>query len=115
MGTALKSIDKVDDYTVKMTLNSPDAPFVSNLAMDFASILSAEYADKMAAAGTMEVVDTDPIGTGPFVFKSYKKDSFIRYEAHDDYWEGRPKIDKLGPVDNYLAAIMPAAKFQLAI
>jgi len=95
MGTALSSIEKVDDYTVKMTLNSPDAPFVSNLAMDFASIMSAEYADKMAAAGTMEVVDTDPIGTGPFVFKSYQKDSFIRYEAFDDYWEGRPKIDKL--------------------
>ncbi len=95
MGTALNSIEKIDDYTVKMTLNAPDAPFVSNLAMDFASILSAEYADKMAAAGTMEAVDNDPIGTGPFVFKSYKKDAVIRYEAFDDYWEGRPKIDKL--------------------
>jgi dipeptide transport system substrate-binding protein len=95
MGAALNSIEKVDDYTVKISLNSPDAPFVSNLAMDFASILSAEYADKMAAAGTMETVDTAPIGTGPFVFKSYKKDAVIRYEAHADYWEGAPKIDKL--------------------
>ena len=95
MAAALKSIDKVDDYTIKITLNSPDAPFVSNLAMDFASILSAEYADKMAAAGKMETVDTDPIGTGPFVFDSYKKDAFVRFTAFDDYWEGRPKIDKL--------------------
>jgi len=95
MGAALNAIEKIDDYTVKITLNSPDAPFVSNLAMDFASILSAEYTDVMAAAGTMETVDTAPIGTGPFVFKSYKKDAVIRYEAHDDYWEGRPKIDKL--------------------
>ncbi|NQV45360.1 MAG: ABC transporter substrate-binding protein [Rhodospirillales bacterium] len=95
MGTALNSIEKIDDYTVKMTLNSPDAPFVSNLAMDFASILSAEYADKMAAAGTMEMVDTDPIGTGPFEFVSYKKDAFVRFKAFDQYWEGRPKIDKL--------------------
>lgn len=95
MAAALSSIEKVDDHTVKITLTAPDAPFVSNLAMDFASILSAEYADKMAAAGTMETVDTAPIGTGPFVFKSYKKDAAIRYVAHDDYWEGRPKIDKL--------------------
>ena len=65
MEGALKSIEKIDDYTVKITLNAPDAPFVSNLAMDFASILSAEYADKMAAAGKKETVDTDPIGNRP--------------------------------------------------
>ncbi len=108
MGPALSSIEKVDDYTVKITLNAPDAPFVSNLAMDFASILSAEYADKMAAAGTMETVDTAPIGTGPFVFKSYKKDAAIRYEAHDDYWEGRPKIDKLV----FAITVDPSVRYQ---
>ena len=32
----LKSIDKVDDYTVKITLNEPNAPFLADLAMDFA-------------------------------------------------------------------------------
>jgi dipeptide transport system substrate-binding protein len=94
MGTALASIDKIDDYTVKINLNSPDAPFVSNLAMDFASIMSAEYADKMAS-GDKERVDNDPIGTGPFEFVSYKKDAFVRFKAFDQYWEGRPKIDKL--------------------
>ncbi len=95
MGVALKSIDKIDDYTVRFTLNAPDAPFISNLAMDFASVLSAEYADKMAAAGTMETVDNAPIGTGPFEFVSYKKDSVIRFKGFKDYWEGAPKIDKL--------------------
>lgn len=94
MGKALASIDKIDDYTVKITLNSPDAPFISNMAMDFASIMSAEYADKMAS-GDKERVDNDPIGTGPFQFVSYKKDAFVRFKAFDQYWEGRPKIDKL--------------------
>ena len=93
---------------MKITLNAPDAPFVSNLAMDFASILSAEYADKMAAAGTKETVDTDPIGTGPFEFVSYKKDAFIRYKAFDDYWEGRPKIDKLV----YAITVDPSVRYQ---
>ena len=95
MGKALKSIEKIDDYTVRFTLNEPDAPFISNLAMDFASILSAEYADKMAAAGKKETVDTAPIGTGPFEFVSYKKDAVVRFKAFDKYWEGKPKIDKL--------------------
>src|SRR6202012_1638161 len=41
----LKSIDKVDDYTVKFTLSKPNAPMLANLGMDFATIQSAEYAD----------------------------------------------------------------------
>ena len=34
--------------------------------MDFASIMSAEYADQMLKAGTPEKFDLDPVGTGPF-------------------------------------------------
>ena len=52
MPKLLKSIEAVDDYTVKFTLNEPEAPFLANLGMDFASIQSAEYADQMAKAGT---------------------------------------------------------------
>ena len=64
MPKLLNSIDKVDDYTVKFTLNEANAPFLANMAMDFATILSAEYADKMMKAGTPEKVDQEPIGTG---------------------------------------------------
>jgi dipeptide transport system substrate-binding protein len=95
MANILKSIEKVDDHTVRFTLNFPEAPFVSNLAMDFASIMSAEYADTMAEAGSKEVVDNEPIGTGPFEFVSYQKDAVIRYEAFGAYWEGKPAADKL--------------------
>ena len=92
----IASIEKVDDYTVKIMLNRPEAPFVSNMAMDFASILSAEYADAMMAAGTPEMVNQAPIGTGAFAFVAYQKDAVIRYRAHDGYWrEGQPKVDNL--------------------
>jgi dipeptide transport system substrate-binding protein len=68
---------------------------MADMAMDFASILSAEYADKMMAAKTPDVVDKEPIGTGPFQFVSYQKDAVIRYKAFDQHWNGRPKIDNL--------------------
>ena len=84
------SIEKVDDYTVKFVLNHPEAPFVSNMAMDFASILSAEYADAMMAAGTPEMLNQAPIGTGAFEFVAYQKDAVIRYQAHDEYWRDGP-------------------------
>ncbi|QLB13883.1 peptide transporter [Bisgaardia hudsonensis] len=91
----LKSVEKVDDYTVKILLNKRDATFLSSLGMDFISIYSAEYADTMLKKGTPENVDTSPIGTGPFVFSGYQLDQKIRFLANKDYWKGKADIDRL--------------------
>ena len=95
MPDILKSVERVDDYTVKFTLNHPEAPFLANLAMPFTSIMSKEYADAMMKAGTPEKIDLNPVGTGPFTLESYEKDAVIRYAAAPDYWAGKPKLDKL--------------------
>ena len=96
MPDLVKSVEKIDDYTVKFVLASPEAPFVANLAMDFASIQSAEYGDAMMEAGTPEMLNQNPIGTGPFQFVDYQKDAVIRYEKNPEYWkEGLPKVDNL--------------------
>ena len=95
MPDLIKSVEKVDDYTVKFVLNRPEAPMIANLAMDFASIESKEYADKLAADGKMEMLNQQPIGTGPFKFQAYQKDAVIRYQAHDSYWDGKAAIDTL--------------------
>jgi dipeptide transport system substrate-binding protein len=89
------SVEKLDDYTVRFNLKRPEAAFLADMAMDFASILSREYFEAMAKKGTPEVADDAPIGTGPFEFVSYQKDSVIRYKAFNDYWGGRPRVDAL--------------------
>ncbi|MDQ0467378.1 ABC transporter substrate-binding protein [Labrys wisconsinensis] len=95
MPKLLKSIDKVDDYTVKVTLTEANAPILANFAMDFATIESAEYADYLLKAGTPEKFDQEPVGTGPFQFTSYQKDAVIRYKAFPEYWGGKAKLDGL--------------------
>jgi len=95
MPDLLKEVVKVDDHTVKFVLNRPEAPMIANLAMDFASIHSAEYADKMAAEGTLDKFDQNPVGTGPFQMVAYQKDAFIRYKAHPYYFRGKAAIDDL--------------------
>jgi len=95
MPKLLKSVDKVDDYTVKIVLNAPEAPFLSNLAMQFAGVQSKEYAIAMLKAGTPEKIDQDPLGTGPFQLVQYQKDAIIRYKANPQYWAGKAKIDNL--------------------
>jgi dipeptide transport system substrate-binding protein len=95
MGSLINKIEKVDDYTVRFVLNRPDAPFIANLGMEFASIQSAQYADALLKAGTPEKMDSEPIGTGPFEFVSYQKDARIQYKAFKGYWGAKPKIDRL--------------------
>jgi dipeptide transport system substrate-binding protein len=95
MPDLLESIEKgADDLTVVMKLKEPNAPILGNLAMDFATIQSAEYADYLMKKGTPEQFDQIPVGTGSFQFVDYQKDAVIRFKAFDG-WAGKPKIDDL--------------------
>ncbi len=96
MDKVVQQIKKIDDYTIEIILSRNEAPFLTNLAMDFASILSKEYAEfALKTKSDLTLINTHPIGTGPFVFKSYQKDTTIRYEANATYFRGKPKIDNL--------------------
>ncbi len=92
----IAKVDKTGPLTVVFTLNSVDAAFIQNLAMSFASILSAEYADHLLAKGRPSDINQKPIGTGPFVFQRYQKDSQIRYKGNPAYWAPEQvKLDNL--------------------
>ncbi|MEW9808569.1 ABC transporter substrate-binding protein [Mesorhizobium marinum] len=95
MPDLLDKVEKVDDMTVKFTLKRKEAPFLANVAMPFASILSKEYADKLQADGKMNQMNQQPLGTGPFQFVAYQQDAVIRYKANPEYWGGKQKIDDL--------------------
>jgi dipeptide transport system substrate-binding protein len=103
MPDLIKSIEKVDDMTVKFVLNRPEAPFIANMGMQLGSIQSKEYADRLQAEGRMEQLNQKPVGTGPFKFVAYQPDAVIRYQAHPDYWAGK------APIDDLVFAITPDA------
>ncbi|MPQ65324.1 MULTISPECIES: ABC transporter substrate-binding protein [Pseudomonas] len=103
----IKRIEAVDPLTVRFTLDHPDSTFLAALSMGFASIYPAEYADKLMAAGTPEKLNSQPVGTGPFVFGRFQKDASIRYSANPDYFAGKPAVD------NLVFAITPDANVRL--
>lgn len=103
----IKKIEAPDANTVRITLDHPDATFLATLSMGFASIYSAEYTAQLLKAGTPEELNSQPIGTGPFVFKRFQKDAMVRYEANPDYFQGKPAIDLL------VYAITPDANIRL--
>lgn len=104
----IKSVKKVDDYHVQFELNEPNAAFLADWGMDFASILSAEYGEAMLKKGTPENVDNWPVGTGPYALQQYKVDSQIRYIANPHYWEGEV------PTKHLIFSITPNVETRLA-
>jgi dipeptide transport system substrate-binding protein len=91
----LKSVEKVDDYTVRITLTRVESPFLSYLATGFIPIQSKEYADHLLKAGKLEDLDQKPIGTGPFMLTGYQKGSAIQFKTFHEYWPGRARFGSL--------------------
>jgi peptide/nickel transport system substrate-binding protein len=81
------AVEKVDDYTVKVTLEAPDALFLSTVADNWAMIPPG-YFQEVGQEG----FDAHPMGTGPFKFVEWVKGDHITMEANEDYWRGPPKI-----------------------
>jgi len=82
--------EKVDDYTIKITLSEPHAPFLSSLAMAWTGIVSPASVKKYGFG-----VNDHPVGTGPFKLVEWVRNDHLTLEANKDYWGGAPKIDKL--------------------
>lgn len=80
-----------DDNTVVFKLREPDASFLSIISavliMPKHIYEGTDWSDNPA--------NIHPIGTGPYKFVEYKRGTSITLEANNDYFRGRPKIDKL--------------------
>ncbi len=92
----VKALDKIDEMTVRFTLAQPIAPFLMSLTQfNTMSVYSAEYGAQLLKSGKLDALNTQPVGTGPFIFRSYQKDAVLRLAANPQYWGGAPKIDNL--------------------
>ncbi|NMH59583.1 ABC transporter substrate-binding protein [Alteromonas ponticola] len=91
----IQSVTRLNSYRVQIKLINRDSSFLANLATDFSVILSEEYAKQLMEEGVPERIDHYPIGTGPFKFQSYRKDHYIRYKRHENYWRDEARSERL--------------------
>lgn len=91
----IEGIDKLDEHRVRFRLRHPNVTFLANFAMAWAGVHSAEYGAKLLREGRARQINNQPVGTGPFRFKSYAKDDVIRMEANPDYWGAPQRSEKL--------------------
>jgi len=87
-----KSIDMIDDYTVRINLTEWDSRVISNLAQILGMIISPTAYKKNGE----EWCANHPVGTGPFQFISWEKDVRTTYKKFEGYWQkGKPYLDRI--------------------
>ena len=84
----IAGITKLGPMEVRFVLHQPNVNFLSYFANSFAGIHSAEYAAQLLAQGRASAINNQPVGTGPWRFKSYRKDDVLRLQPHPGYWRG---------------------------
>jgi ABC-type transport system substrate-binding protein len=83
-------IKAIDASTVEFDLVKADATFLNVMATPFAAVIPKGTAHDAA------VVQAKPIGTGPYVLKSYTKGQQAVFAANKSYWQpGQPYLDEL--------------------
>ncbi|WP_276352182.1 ABC transporter substrate-binding protein [Cohnella caldifontis] len=87
----VRSVDVVDEYTVKLNLTEYDGLLLPYLS----SIPGMMISPKSAGEHDPQWTETHPVGTGPYKFVSWDRSQKIVYEKFADYWQGEPKLDRL--------------------
>lgn len=89
--TEVKQAVKIDDYTVKLITEKPDAILLSRIA-DGWGIIDKETYEQVGEEGYLQ----HPIGTGPFKLVEWVKGDRIVLEKNPDYWwKGYPKVGRI--------------------
>jgi oligopeptide transport system substrate-binding protein len=88
-GTAVHAsgIRVIDDHTLAITLERPFGPFLSLLGMTTAYAVPREEVAKLGVE-----FGNHPVGTGPYVLRSWKHGQNLVLSARGDYPEGRPRL-----------------------
>ncbi|MBB3165158.1 peptide/nickel transport system substrate-binding protein [Rhizobium laguerreae] len=89
---ALLGIEIVDKYTVRFVNGSPDVTMEGRI-----SVAASAIANRRSWDEAKSYLDWGraPITTGPYRVAEFKPDTYLIYEAHDEYWGGRPPVKQI--------------------
>lgn len=100
----VKSIEAKDATTLVVTLSQPDPAFLGKMAYGATAVVDSKTvmaqggvsgADAKDKDGAQKWLDANSAGTGPFILKSWTKDSEVVLERNPNYWRGPAKVERV--------------------
>jgi peptide/nickel transport system substrate-binding protein len=92
---ALDRVEKVDDLTVKFHMKRVDAQF-QTVGMGYGILPEHILKDvPIKDLGEHEFNTKKPVGSGPFKFVEWKDGEYVKLEAFEDYYQGKPHLDSI--------------------
>ncbi len=85
------SVEVVDPYTVRIHTKEADPYVPDKVALFGGMIVPPQYIEKNGE----EFFNSNPVGTGPFMFKEWVKDDHLTLVANPNYWGGAPQLSEL--------------------
>ena len=85
-GGEMKSIEAVDEFTVKFTLCYPDPAFLSKIALASFGVQPKEWLNATGGGGPGSELLTSPVGTGAYMLNQWQKGQEVDLIRFDDYW-----------------------------
>jgi peptide/nickel transport system substrate-binding protein len=91
----ISGIKVLDDFTLELNLVAPRSSVLSNMAAF--NIWPKHLLEGIAFAdlGETEYAVRNPVGSGPFTMGDFEPDQFYILEANEDYYAGRPYLDRI--------------------
>jgi len=88
------SMEAVDKYTVKIVFKNQAYPILTELTFP-RPVRFLSPSSIQAVEGDPMGKFTKPVGTGPWMLESYKKDQEFVLVPNPYYWGGKPKLDRI--------------------
>jgi len=108
--------EKIDDYTVELTLPIAFAPLLRLLGQSILPKHALEEAVKAGKFNSTWGVDTLPskiIGTGPFMLTEFKPSERLVYTKNPNYWQKDKEGKSLPYIDKIVSLIVEKDDIQL--
>jgi peptide/nickel transport system substrate-binding protein len=92
----IEGIEKIDQYTIKISFNDVYASVLTMIGTKTSYIAEHIWKDvEVGKASEMTEMLRNPVGTGAFKMEEFAPDQYVSLAAFEDYWQGRPYLDKV--------------------
>lgn len=91
--TYIASMDVLDDYTLRLNLSQLDITTITMMS-SMGMISPTAYQNSGTTDDARKAwARVNPVGTGPYKFVEFKRDTYVKFTRNDGYWQtGKPYI-----------------------